>query len=166
MTTEPRPIALPVTAVTCLEDRAHVERTADLDLTAGVQRLRLGPVSALAVDRTLHAELASDRPAAVLGARIVRTWTPRDPVPPPGTTPPSACARTPSKGSGAPRSRSTTGCAPGSTCWCRLAADLLREIREGVGSGESEGSAGPGNWTAWTPSATRTPNGSAPPRSD
>ncbi|MFB7267073.1 hypothetical protein ACFCXH_33770, partial [Streptomyces nojiriensis] len=51
MSTAPKPIALPVTAVTCLEDRAHVERAAVLDLEAGVQRLRLGPVSALAVDR-------------------------------------------------------------------------------------------------------------------
>ncbi|MEV4196560.1 DUF4140 domain-containing protein, partial [Streptomyces toxytricini] len=60
------PIALPVAAVTCLEDRAHIERTAVLDLEAGVQRLRLGPVSALAVDRTLHAELDADLPATVL----------------------------------------------------------------------------------------------------
>lgn len=81
MSTEPKPnpVALPVTAVTCLEDRAHVERAAVLDLEAGVQRLRLGPVSALAVDRTLHAELASDHPATVLDVRIVRSWTPRDP---------------------------------------------------------------------------------------
>ncbi|MFJ6984604.1 MULTISPECIES: DUF4139 domain-containing protein [unclassified Streptomyces] len=50
-------LPLPVTAVTCLEDRAHVERTTVLDLAAGVRRLRLGPVAATAVDRTLHAEL-------------------------------------------------------------------------------------------------------------
>lgn len=35
MSTAPKPIALPVTAVTCLEDRAHVERAAVLDLEAG-----------------------------------------------------------------------------------------------------------------------------------
>ncbi|WP_412075783.1 mucoidy inhibitor MuiA family protein [Streptomyces xanthophaeus] len=81
MSTAPKPIALPVTAVTCLEDRAHVERTAVLDLEAGVQRLRLGPVSALAVDRTLHAELTAASPATVLDVRIVRSWTPRGPLP-------------------------------------------------------------------------------------
>jgi hypothetical protein len=54
MPTDSRPIPLPVTAVTCLEDRAHVERTVRLDLRPGVQRLRLGPISALAVDRTVH----------------------------------------------------------------------------------------------------------------
>ncbi|CAM5263714.1 Catalase-peroxidase [Streptomyces aurantiogriseus] len=81
MSTAPKPIALPVTAVTCLEDRAHIERVVVLDLEAGVQRLRLGPVSALAVDRTLHAELTADHPATVLDARIVRTWTPRGPLP-------------------------------------------------------------------------------------
>ncbi|QNP61632.1 mucoidy inhibitor MuiA family protein [Streptomyces genisteinicus] len=81
MSTAQQPIPLPVTSVTCLEDRAQVERTATVELEAGVRRLRLGPVSALAVDRTLHAELTADHPAAVLDARIVRTWTPRPPVP-------------------------------------------------------------------------------------
>ncbi|MFG2334215.1 DUF4139 domain-containing protein [Streptomyces sp. NPDC048604] len=75
------PLALPVTAVTCLEDRAHVERSVTLGLEAGVQRLRLGPVSALAVDRTLHAELTAEHPASVLDARLVRTWTPHGPRP-------------------------------------------------------------------------------------
>ncbi|WP_418961130.1 mucoidy inhibitor MuiA family protein [Streptomyces tritici] len=74
-------IPLPVTAVTCLEDRAHVERGVRLDLAAGVQRLRLGPVSALAVDRTLHAELTGPHTATVLDARLVRTWTPQGPRP-------------------------------------------------------------------------------------
>lgn len=82
MSTAQQPIALPVTAVTCLEDRAHVERSVVLDLEAGVQRLRLGPVSALAVDRTLHAELTAGHHATVLDVRIVRSWTPRAPLPP------------------------------------------------------------------------------------
>src|SRR6478735_7979305 len=83
MPTASPPIPLPVTAVTCLEDRAHVERTVDLDLRPGVQRLRLGPISALAVDRTVHAELTGDHRATVLDVRIVRTWTPRGPLPSP-----------------------------------------------------------------------------------
>ncbi|MFE6994239.1 DUF4140 domain-containing protein, partial [Streptomyces pharetrae] len=66
MPTSPVPIALPVTAVTCLEDRAHVERSVVLDLEAGTQRLLLGPISALAVDRGLHAELSAGHPATVL----------------------------------------------------------------------------------------------------
>ncbi|MFI9586747.1 DUF4139 domain-containing protein [Streptomyces sp. NPDC052236] len=139
MSTAPKPIALPVTAVTCLEDRAHIERAVVLDLEAGVQRLRLGPVSALAVDRTLHAELTADHPATVLDVRIVRTWTPRGPLP-------SA------DDDSALRHRAHTieeeQLALGQRrdrlharldLLGRLAADLLRDIGEGAGSGESEG---------------------------
>ncbi|MGV9692082.1 DUF4139 domain-containing protein [Streptomyces sp. NPDC003444] len=139
MTTEPRPIALPVTAVTCLEDRAHVERTADLDLTAGVQRLRLGPIGALAVDRTLHAELTSDRPATVLGTRIVRTWTPRGPVPSPGDDSPLRLRLHALDRERDAVERERDRLLARLDLLGRLAADLLREIREGVGSGESEG---------------------------
>ncbi|MEV0416215.1 mucoidy inhibitor MuiA family protein [Streptomyces sp. NPDC050448] len=139
MSTASKPIALPVTAVTCLEDRAHIERAVVLDLEAGVQRLRLGPVSALAVDRTLHAELTADHPATVLDMRIVRTWTPRGPLP--STDHDSAL-----------RHRVHTLEAERLTLeqhrdrlharldlLGRLAADLLREIGEGAGSGETEG---------------------------
>ncbi|MEH6374837.1 DUF4139 domain-containing protein [Streptomyces sp. KLMMK] len=136
--TTPEPIALPVTAVTCMEDRAHIERTAVLDLEAGVQRLRLGPVSALAVDRTLHAELTADHSATVLDARIVRTWTPREPLP---SADDSALRRrvhlleeeqlTLEQRRDRLRARlDLLG---------RLAADVLREIGEGAGAGEAEG---------------------------
>lgn len=47
---------LPVTAVTCMEDRAQVERSGTVQLTAGVRHLRIGPVTALTVDRSLRAE--------------------------------------------------------------------------------------------------------------
>ncbi|WP_420081941.1 DUF4139 domain-containing protein [Streptomyces sp. JL4002] len=139
MSTAPKPIALPVTAVTCLEDRAHVERTAVLDLEPGVQRLRLGPVSALAVDRTLHAELTADHTATVLDVRIVRDWTPRGPVPSAGED--SALrlrvhALEEEQGTlGRRRDRLHARL----DLLGRLAADLLREIGEGAGSGESEG---------------------------
>ncbi|CAL9341954.1 hypothetical protein SUDANB120_00286 [Streptomyces sp. enrichment culture] len=131
------PIALPVTAVTCLEDRAHIERTAVLDLEAGVQRLRFGPVSALAVDRTLHAELDADLPATVLDARIVRTWTPRGPLPSAGD---SALrqhlhaleAEQVSRQHERDRLHVRLGLLG------RLADRLLREIREGAGAGESD----------------------------
>ncbi|QGV82000.1 DUF4139 domain-containing protein [Streptomyces ficellus] len=138
MPTAPEPIALPVTAVTCLEDRAHVERTTVLDLAAGVQRLRLGPVGALAVDRSLHAELTGGHPATVLDVRIVRTWTPRGPLP---SAADSALRR---RVHGLEeerlvleqrrdRLRTRLGLLG------RLTADLLREIGEGAGSGETEG---------------------------
>ncbi|GGT50817.1 mucoidy inhibitor MuiA family protein [Streptomyces purpureus] len=140
--TAPEPIAVPVTAVTCLEDRAHVERAVVLDLAAGVQRLRLGPVSALAVDRTLHADLTADHPANVLDLRIVRTWTPRGPVP--------------SADDSALRHRMHTLEEERLTLeqrrerlqarldlLGRLAADVLREIGEGAGAGECEGA----RWT-------------------
>ncbi|MFG2769663.1 mucoidy inhibitor MuiA family protein [Streptomyces sp. NPDC048350] len=134
----PPAIALPVTAVTCLEDRAHVERTAVLDLEAGVQRLRLGPVSALAVDRTLHAELTADHPATVLDVRIVRSWTPRAPLP--SAEDDSALRHRVhaleeerlALGQRRERLHARLGLLG------RLATDLLREIGEGAGFGESE----------------------------
>ncbi|MFG2589716.1 mucoidy inhibitor MuiA family protein [Streptomyces sp. NPDC048438] len=138
MTTTPKSIALPVTAVTCLEDRAHVERAVVLDLEAGVQRLRLGPVGALAVDRTLHAELSADHPATVLDVRITRSWMPRGPLPPGDDD--SALRRrlhalederltSEQRRDRLHARRDLLG---------RLAADLLREIGEGAGSGETD----------------------------
>lgn len=139
MSTAPKPIALPVTAVTCLEDRAHIERTVVLDLEAGVQRLRLGPVSALAVDRTLHAELTADHPATVLDVRIVRSWTPRGPLP---SADDDSTLRhrvhtleEERLALGQRRDRLHARL----DLLGRLAADLLREIGEGAGSGETEG---------------------------
>ncbi|QMU79170.1 DUF4139 domain-containing protein [Streptacidiphilus sp. PB12-B1b] len=84
---------LPVTAVTLLEDRAEVERQALLDLAPGIHRLRLGPITPLAVDHSLRAEFVpappADRPdtadaaagavdaaPTVVDARIVRRYTP------------------------------------------------------------------------------------------
>ncbi|MEU5522778.1 DUF4139 domain-containing protein [Streptomyces sp. NPDC047860] len=130
-------IPLPVTAVTCTEDRAHIERTAVLELAAGTQRLRLGPVTALAVDRTLHAELAGDRPAAVLDVRIVRAWTPR----PPGSGDDDSALRRrvtalDEERSALEQQRDRLGVRL--DLLARLAADLLREISEGAGHGESE----------------------------
>ncbi|WP_371604371.1 mucoidy inhibitor MuiA family protein [Streptomyces sp. NBC_01220] len=138
MSTAPKPIALPVTAVTCLEDRAHIERSTVLDLEAGIQRLRLGPVSALAVDRTLHAELTSGHPATVLDVRIVRDWTPRAPSPP--TEDDSALRHRvhtleeEQRELGQQRDRLNARL----DLLGRLAADLLREIGEGAGFGETE----------------------------
>lgn len=137
MSTTLEPIALPVTAVTCLEDRAHVERAVVLDLRAGTQRLRLGPVSALAVDRTLHAELTGDHPATVLDVRIVRSWTPRGPRP---ADDDSALRHRVTAleeerlalGQRRDRLRARLDLLG------RLAADLLREIGEGAGFGETE----------------------------
>ncbi|WP_228974601.1 mucoidy inhibitor MuiA family protein [Streptomyces sp. DH12] len=132
------PIPLPVTAVTCLEDRAHVERAAVVDLRAGVQRLRLGPVAAPVVDRTLHAELTADRPATVLDVRIVRTWTPRGPVP---TAADDSALRLREHTLGEERRELERG---RDRLHARLdalgglAADLLRDIREGAGAGETD----------------------------
>ncbi|MTE17906.1 mucoidy inhibitor MuiA family protein [Streptomyces sp. TRM43335] len=77
------PVPLPVTAVTCMEDRARVERKASVELAAGVRRLLVGPVTPLAVDRSLHAEFTGTGPGAagarVVDARVVRTYTPPRP---------------------------------------------------------------------------------------
>ncbi|KOV27639.1 DUF4139 domain-containing protein [Streptomyces caelestis] len=137
MSTSSELIPLPVTAVTCTEDRAHVERAIVLDLRAGTQRLRLGPVSALAVDRTLHAELTAGHPAAVLDARIVRDWTPRGPSP---ADDDSALRRraTALEEERTALEQRRDRLRTRLDLLGRLAADLLREIGEGAGSGEAE----------------------------
>ncbi|MEV4613473.1 mucoidy inhibitor MuiA family protein [Kitasatospora sp. NPDC049258] len=132
------PIPLPVTAVSCLEDRAQVERSTVLDLAAGVQRLRLGPVTALAVDRSLHAELAAERPAKVLDVRLVRSWTPRSPLPPGDDDSPlrhrihELTERQLADGRLVERLEARLALLR------QLGADLLREIGEGAGQGEVE----------------------------
>ncbi|GAB7180241.1 mucoidy inhibitor MuiA family protein [Kitasatospora sp. Ki12] len=129
--------ALPVTAVTCLEDRSQVERTTTVGLTAGVQRLRLGPLTALAVDRTLRAESATPG-VRVLDARLVRSWAPRAPLPP---GPDDSGLRhrlhrldTETRLADQTRARLEARLA----LLAQLSADLLREIGEGAGVGELE----------------------------
>ncbi|HEY5836763.1 mucoidy inhibitor MuiA family protein [Streptomyces sp.] len=86
MAAEEDDVFLPITVVTCMEDRAQVERTGTVQLTAGVRRLRIGPVTPLTVDRSLRAEFspraggtaASGNPR-VLDARVVRTYAPAPP---------------------------------------------------------------------------------------
>jgi uncharacterized protein (TIGR02231 family) len=82
-------LALPITAVTCLEDRAQVERRGTVHLAAGVRRLRIGPVTPLAVDRSLRADLTAEGPDGaggpgrvhVVDARVVRAYAPAPPEP-------------------------------------------------------------------------------------
>ncbi len=131
------PVPLPVTAVTCTEDRAHVERGATLELRPGTQLLRLGPVSALAVDRTLHAELTAAFPATVLDVRIVRAWTPRGPEPSGDDSPLRRRVTSLEEERPVLEQRRDRLAARGDALG-RLAADLLREIGEGAGSGEAE----------------------------
>ncbi|MFD6278193.1 DUF4139 domain-containing protein [Streptomyces sp. NPDC060209] len=135
-----KPIALPVTAVTCLEDRAHVERVVVLDLEAGVQRLRLGPVSALAVDRTLHAELSADHPAAVLDVRITRAWTPRGPLPPADDDSALSLRLHALAREQLTLEQQRDRLHARRDLLGRLASDLLREISEGAGTGENDSS--------------------------
>ncbi|MFI6416656.1 DUF4139 domain-containing protein [Streptomyces sp. NPDC050842] len=138
MSTAPNPIALPVTAVTCLEDRAHVERSTVLDLVAGVQRLRLGPVSALAVDRTLHAELTADHPATVLDVRIVRDWTPRGPLPSADDDSALRLRVHALEEEQVTLEQRRDRLRARLDLLGKLAVDVLREIGEGTGFGESE----------------------------
>lgn len=144
MSTDLDPTPLPVTAVTCLEDRAQVERSADLELRTGVQRLRLGPISALAVDPTLHAEVtAAEGAATVLDARIVRAWTPRGPLP--GSDDSALRLRVHAvneESSALERQRDRLRARL--DLLSRLAADLLREIGEGAGHGATDTA----RWTA------------------
>ncbi|MFC8342618.1 mucoidy inhibitor MuiA family protein [Streptomyces sp. NPDC057280] len=144
MSTDLDPIPLPVTAVTCLEDRAQIERSVTLDLQAGVQRLRLGPISALAVDPTLHAEVtAAEGEATVLDARIVRAWTPRGPLP--GADDSALRLRVHAlKEERSALERQRDRLRARLDLLSRLAADLLREIGEGAGHGETDTA----RWTA------------------
>ncbi|NJP49615.1 DUF4139 domain-containing protein [Streptomyces sp. SBST2-5] len=137
MSTTPETIALPVTAVTCLEDRAHVERSASLELRAGTQRLRLGPVSALVVDRTLQAEVTAGTPVTVLDVRTVRTWTPRGPEPAEDDSALRRRVRALAEEQVALKQRRARLRARADLL-AKLAADLLREIGEGAGRGETD----------------------------
>jgi len=68
---------LAITAVTLLEDRAQVTRTGRVELRAGAQRLAVGPVTALTVDRSLRVEVIADEGGATaIDARVVREYTP------------------------------------------------------------------------------------------
>lgn len=136
--TSPTPTPLPVTAVTCLEDRAHVERTTTVEVAAGVQRLLLGPVSALAVDRSLHAELTGAPDAAVVDVRLVRAWTPRSPQPP--TDEDSRLRRHAHalEEERRPLEQRRDRLRTRLDVLGKLSADLLRDIGEGAGSGETE----------------------------
>ncbi|WP_078661350.1 mucoidy inhibitor MuiA family protein [Streptomyces sp. NRRL B-24484] len=129
---------LPVTAVTCLEDRAHVERTAVVDLPAGVSRLRLGPVSALAVDRTLRAEAPGSGGVRVLDARVVRSWVPRAPLPPTGEDSELRHRVHALEQEQQAESRVRERLEARLALLAQLASDLLREIGEGAGRGELE----------------------------
>ncbi|WP_394435988.1 mucoidy inhibitor MuiA family protein [Streptomyces sp. SGAir0957] len=138
------PIPLPVTAVTCLEDRAHVERTATLALRPGVRRLLLGPVSALAVDRSLHATLTGEVTGAdVLDVRLVRAWTPRSPEPPGDEDSPLRRHTYALQEEERALRQRQDRLRARLDLLERLAADLLREFGEGAGYGESE----PERWT-------------------
>ncbi|MCC9311132.1 mucoidy inhibitor MuiA family protein [Kitasatospora sp. RB6PN24] len=136
------PTPLPVTAVTCLEDRAHLERTAHLRLAPGTHRLRLGPITPLAVDHTVRAELSSPD-AQVLDARLVRSWEP-SPVGPDDADSPLR------KRLHELRAGIRSGSAEQQRVAARLALldqlseELLREVAEGTGLGEAQ----PDLWAA------------------
>lgn len=69
--TKPLLIALPIAKVTCMEDRAQVERRGEVELPPGVQRLKVHDVSMLAVERSLRVELNG---AKLHDAKLVRRW--------------------------------------------------------------------------------------------
>jgi uncharacterized protein (TIGR02231 family) len=154
-TTRNGAIPCPVTAVTLLEDRAELSRTAVLDagLPAGTHRLRLGPVGPLAVDRSLRAELAASEVAAseapgpaaeISDVRLVRLYTP----PPEGAPGPDASAlrhRVHELGELMRRleaDRERTGARV--AVLEQLLEELRRDIAEGAGAGEAD----PERWTA------------------
>lgn len=148
-TTPPAAHPLPITAVTCMEDRAQVERTGTVHLAAGVARLLVGPVTPLAVDRSLRAELAltgEDAPvggARVLDVRVVRAHIPA----PPGEPAPGASRlardidelRREIRDAERQRQRLDSRLA----VIAQAKADLHRDIVQGAGSGDAD----PERWT-------------------
>ena len=68
---------LPITKVTCLEDRAQVERRGTVAIEKGTQRLRVEGLSPLAVDRSLKVELGG---ATLVDARVTRQWKKKPPA--------------------------------------------------------------------------------------
>ncbi|MGK5499865.1 DUF4139 domain-containing protein [Streptomyces sp. URMC 125] len=142
-----RPVPLPVTAVTCMEDRAQVEREAAVELTAGTQRLLVGPVTPLAVDRSLRAEFAEAASGAsgarVVDARVVRAYEP----PRPGGPGEDASAlrrrvhtlETETREASLLRERLESRLA----IVGQARADLYRDVTEGAGAGEAD----PERWT-------------------
>ncbi len=128
-------LPLPVTAVTCLEDRAQIERSTTVELTGGPQRLRLGPLSALAVDRSLRAELGAGR---VLDARIARAWTPRTPGPPTAGDSPLRHRLHELDEERRTGRRQLRRLETRLALLDQLRADLLREVAEGTGYDEVE----------------------------
>jgi uncharacterized protein (TIGR02231 family) len=133
-------LRLPVTAVTCLEDRAQIERTGTVDLVPGVQRLRIGPVTPLTVDRSLRAEFAAEdgSGAHVVDARVVRSYTP----PPPGRPGPDASAlrrEVAALEREAREVRQSRQRLDSALAVVRQAkADLHRDITQGAGAGDAD----------------------------
>lgn len=66
-----RTLSAPVARVTCLEDRAVVERRGSFAWGPGSHRIRIDNVTPLVVDRSLRAEAQG---ASVVDVRVVRSW--------------------------------------------------------------------------------------------
>ena len=134
---------LPITTVTVLEDRAEVERRTELVLAPGTHRLRLGPVSPLAVDRSLRAEIVGGA-ATVVDARLVRRYTP----PPTGDPGPDASALQQRIHGLSEELREAHGHQQRAESRLavldQLLGELRRDITEFVGAGESD----PERWAA------------------
>ncbi|GGO87790.1 mucoidy inhibitor MuiA family protein [Wenjunlia tyrosinilytica] len=168
--TADEPVELPITAVTCLEDRAQVERRGEVQLAAGVQRLRVGPVTALAVDRSLRVDVAVDGGATggnedaggtddgdragatggtgafakVIDARVVRSYTP---APADGPGPDASAVRREVHALEreiAEVSRLRERLESRLGLIEQAGADLIRDICEGAGAGEAD----PERWGA------------------
>lgn len=71
---EPRTVALPISKVVCLEDRAQVERRGELQLPAGVHTVEVDGVAPVAVPRSLSVELSG---GVLADAKLVHRWRAR-----------------------------------------------------------------------------------------
>jgi uncharacterized protein (TIGR02231 family) len=141
----PAVIPCPVTAVTLLEDRAEVRRLVRLDLAPGTHRVRLGPVTPLAVDRSLRAELGPDTDGAtVVDAQLVRLYTP----PPVGAPAEDASALRRRVHELTERVRRTEADRARAASRVAVLDQLLGELHRDIAEGAGAGTADPERWTA------------------
>ena len=70
-------VSAPIDSVTVTEDRAHVQRRASIDITAGVSRLRIDGVAPVIADKTLRVRASG---AKVGDARVLRRKVSTEPA--------------------------------------------------------------------------------------
>jgi uncharacterized protein (TIGR02231 family) len=132
---EPKPIELAVARVTCMEDRAQVERRGEVELPVGICRLEIHGVSPVAVERSLRVEASG---AKIIDAKLRRRWREQ---PKGGLAPDASALRKAVLAS----EQELKSCADDVSrltvrkdLVIRARAEIYREIQESTGAGKSD----------------------------